>query len=361
MIENSKKNIFKQKDWWTKLNWTAIRVNIKTYQEEIIKSSRNGKKRKMHKLMKKLVKSEYAKLYAIYIVTQKNKGKFTPGIDGKIYLSPEDRMSLSREKFNYKNYKFHPIIVKELPKKSFERKNGKIINKNQTRLKSSEKRQIGIMTIKDRIMTKIISFALSARWEPKFDSNIIGFRPGKSIKDAIYGICRELSKGKEFILKADIKDFFNNINHNIILDNLNIFHGIIKRFLNIKVVAKNTVYMKNRGVIQGSPLSPLLSNIALNGMHKIFDTQVIDGKFIEPKSRIFFIRYADDIAILAPSKRIIKKWVLPRLRNLLEKRGLRLNLEKTQIISIKEGFQFLGYHIKQIDNKIIAKSTHIIH
>jgi RNA-directed DNA polymerase len=120
-----------------------MNLRVKKLQEEIFRASKSGNFNKSNDLMKKLVKSESAKLLAIYIITQKNKGKSTPGIDGVTYLTPESRIELKLEK-------------------------------NKTRA-------LGIMTIKDRVMAKIISFALMAKWEALFESNVLGFRPGKNL------------------------------------------------------------------------------------------------------------------------------------------------------------------------------------
>lgn len=349
------KKLYKKKNWWQKANWSKIEYDVRKLQEEISKASKMRDSKKLKNLMKSLVKSESAKLLAIYYITHKNKGKYTAGIDGKKYLTLKAKMDLINEKFNYKKYKFKPVVIKEIPKK----KETQEIRKGQsTKIDKSNKyktRSIGIMTLKDRIMAKIISFALMAKWEPLLESNVMGYRSGKSVQDCIYKISIELIKGDKIILDADIKNFFGTIKHKAILDKIKVFRKIIKRILKIKTYEKNKYRKNKKGIVQGNPISPLLSNIALHGMQELFETQLVDGKYIRPKSKVFVIRYADDFIVIAPSKKILENWVMPQLNEFLKKRDLSFNLEKTKITTKNEGFKFLGYYIKQQGNKLVVR------
>ncbi|MFX1259522.1 MAG: reverse transcriptase domain-containing protein [Promethearchaeota archaeon] len=349
---NKSDKIQKEGDWWSNINWAAMEKTVKIFQERISVAIIAGDKKQGEKLMKLLVNSESTKLYAIYCITQKNKGRYTPGIDGKRYLTPEKRMSLSNEDFDYKKYKFQPIVKRYIPKnKKFFKMEHFLKNKNVLS-EPIKTRSLGIMTIKDKVMAKIISFALIAKWETLFESNVMGFRPGRSRQDAINRVCNELKKGDKVILEADIKDFFENVKHKVIMDKIEVFKEIIGNLLKIKIMENKKICKKTKGIVQGNPLSPILANIALHGMQGLFEVKPVKGKQIEQSKKITLIRYGDDFVVIAPSRQILEKRVLPKIRQFLKKRGLSLNNEKTRIVSKKEGFNFLGYTLKE--EKVIS-------
>ena len=211
--------------------------------------------------MKLLVKSESAKLLAIYIIIQKNKGRNTPGIDGKVYLTAEGRMKLSKEDFEYRTYRFQPVLRRYIPKAQ-ENWRGVIRGRKKRNNIKTGKRPLGLMTIKDRVITTNISFALTAKWEARLDPGVMGFRPGRSTQDAIQMIYSELIKGDKVILDADINKFFDNIRHDAILDRLDIFNRAIKQRLKAGIIDNGKKHRTTKGIVQGSPVSPILANIA---------------------------------------------------------------------------------------------------
>ena len=103
-------------NWWSSINWAAVVREVKRLQGRIYSASKRGDVKGARNLMKLLARSEAAKLLAIYRVTQRNKGRITPGIDGKTYLTSEARMKLSQENFNYATYKTQPALRRLIPK-----------------------------------------------------------------------------------------------------------------------------------------------------------------------------------------------------------------------------------------------------
>ena len=291
--------------------------------------------------MKLLVRSESAKLLAIYIITQKNKGRTTPGIDGKVYLTSEDRMELSKEEFNYLTYKFQPVLRRYIPK-ALESWRAEIHGHKKKHNEKTKLRPLGLITIKDRVMTTIISFALTARWEALLDPGVMGFRPGRSTQDAIQLIYSELIKGDKVILDADINKFFDNIKHDAILNRLNVFKRVIKRCLKAGIIEGGKKHGTTKGIVQGSPVSPILANIALYGLQQILRA---DGKAII---------YADDLIVMARTKEAMRR-VVPRMAKFLKERGLNLKREKTRITDKRQGFSFLGFTIEQPRQKLYVK------
>jgi RNA-directed DNA polymerase len=276
--------IYRHNDWWDKINWSQIERDVRRLQGRIYRASKKGDNKRVDNLMKLLVRSETAKLLAIYVITQKNKGKATAGIDGKTYLTSKERMVLSREDFDYRTHKFQPILRRFIPKTQPNWRR-RIYKKNN--YMEADMRPLGIMTIKDRIMATIILFALTAKWEALLEPNVMGFRPGRCTQDAIQRIYLELIRGDKIILDADINKFFDNIRHTAVLNKVKVFRKALYRCLNVRVIEKGKRMKTVKGIVQGSPLSPILANIALNGMQKALGNDIC------------VISYADDLIIIA--------------------------------------------------------------
>jgi len=320
--------IYRREKWWAEINWAAMERSVRQMQSRIFKATRDGDGKRAKHLMKLLARSESAKLLAIYIITQKNSGKVTPGIDGKIYLNAEDRMELSKESFDYRIWKFQPALRRYIPKP----KDPRAPKDTPVKL-----RPLSIMTIKDRVMTTMIAFALNAQWEALLEPNVFGYRPGRCTQDAIQVLFKRLDRRNLIILDGDIRSFFDNVRHDAILPRITCFGTFIRRVLNLGIVEKGCLKRPTTGIMQGNPLSPILANIALHGL----ETEV------EQEYGVFVIRYADDLVVLAPTIGIMESRVIPRLNAFLAKRGLELKEEKTRIVTRREGFNFLGFTIKE--------------
>ena len=332
-------------DWWSRINWAAVEREVKRLQGRIYSASKRGDVKGARNLMKLLARSEIAKLLGIYRVTQRNKGRITPGIDGKTYLTSEARMELSQENFNYATYKVQPALRRLIPKSRWNKTKKTYSKKNKHDTILRKMRPLGLMTIKDRVMMTILSMAIEARWEALFEKNVFGYRLGRCPQDAIKVIHRELSKNSTWILDADIKGFFDNIKHDSIMNHLCCFKTLIRQSLKCGIVSRGKKSPTSRGIIQGNPLSPMLANIALHGMESIF----------KDDRKIILVRFADDFIALAPSARDIKEKVLPPIQQFLSERGLSINREKTRAVTKQQGFDFLGFNISQPRRKLYVR------
>lgn len=328
---------YSQTGWWTSMNWMEVGREVKRLQKRIFKSVREGDNHRAKELMKLLARSESAKLLAIYKITQQNEGRLTPGIDGKVYATADARAGLSREPLSYRSWRFLPALRRYIPK-------GKAPRSKMTP-GPQERRPLSIMTIKDRVLATIISFALEAFWEALIEPNVMGYRMGRCTQDAIQVIVKALSKGNPMVLDADIKSFFDNVEHGVILERVSCFRDVIKRALTAGIVENGIITKTTRGIMQGSPLSPVLANIALHGMESEIET--IPG--------VTLVRYADDLVAIAPTKHLVETEVVPRLERFLAARGLSLKAEKTRIVTKRKGFDFLGFTIGQPRIKLLVK------
>src|SRR6056297_1812901 len=202
---------------------------------------------------------------------------------------------------------------------------------------------------------------LEPEFEYKFHGNSFGFRPQRNTQDAVELIKRNLHGYKEkYILDADLKGFFDNIEHSMILKHFQPrFQCIISKWLTSKIVEGNVCRTPLKGTSQGGVISPLLANVALNG----FDHNFNSHPNLAPndiRRKITTIRFVDDFVVVSESKEI-----LVRIQDLMKKyfntNGLRFNEQKTTIVKRSEGFDFLGFHFIQYPHSYLkvlpAKSS----
>ncbi len=331
---------------WDSLQWDKLKRHVRRLQERIFRATRDKDFVKVKNLQKLLVGSHSARLLAIKRVTQENKGRTTPGIDGQIYITSSRRAELVEEvrQTNIFNYKCKPLRRVYIPKSS------------------GDKRPLGIPTVKDRVKQMLVKLALEPEWEARFEPHSHGFRPGRRCMDAIWQIWNSIRvlgtrRMSEWILDADISGCFDNISHEILLKGIPVFRETVRRWLKSGIIELERYYLTRAGTPQGGIISPLLANIALDGMERLFGAENSKGNYITPShrsgnnKRLNLIRYADDFVVTAPSREIIIDYVLPKLRSFLKERGMELNEAKTKIVYRDEGFDFLGFNIRQYHSR----------
>lgn len=203
-------------------------------------------------------------------------------------------------------------------------------------------RHLGIPAVACRIAQEVIRRLINPIFERKFHNNSFGFRPGRNCHQAIYKVKEYLREGYSYVVDADIKGFFDNIPHKLIMTELsneiadgNIL-GLIERFLKSGVMEEGRFRPTTKGTPQGGVISPLLANIVLNPF---------DHKLEEKGYK--FVRYADDFVILCKTRQQAEE-ALDFTKSILENQmELELSPEKTKIIHVSEGFDFLGFHFNR--------------
>jgi len=207
--------------------------------------------------------------------------------------------------------------------------------------KATKFRPLGIPAVRDRIAQEVLRRLLNRIFEVKFHDHSYGFRPGRNCHQAVEQVLAYRQQGYRWVLDADISGFFDNLSHEAIMRELsqvvadgNILR-LVQKFLRAGVMEGGKVWPTRKGTPQGGVASPLLANIALN---------MLDWHLHERGFR--FVRYADDFVVLCRTEHEAKEalsMIQPLLRDQL---GLELNLEKTVVTSFREGFAFLGFHLK---------------
>jgi len=313
---------------WSSINWKDAQRQVRRLQMRIAKAVKEHRWNKVKALQHLLTHSFNAKLLAVKRVTS-NKGKKTPGVDGVLWKGARAKWraacSLCR-----RGYKALPLRRIYIPKK-----NGK-------------KRPLSIPVMKCRAMQALYKQALAPVAETTADGNSYGFREGRSCADAVQASFNALSKPNSatWVLEADISGCFDNISKEWLLDNIPMDKVILRKWLEAGYVENGINYPSRKGTPQGGIISPTLSNMTLDGLEEVVRSAV------PRRSRVNFVRYADDFIVTGKSKRLLKEKVKPAVEKFLDDRGLALSEEKTIITYITDGFTFLGQTFRKHGRKL---------
>ena len=237
----------------------------------------------------------------------------------------ENNKQIIRQEIENNKYQPENIILKE------------IINYR------GKRRLVSILNIKDKFISKLLLEVLEKYIAPDFSENSFAYQKGKGTTQAILKINKLVEEGNEIVGKIDIKDYFDTINHEKLLkmmQDVKIERRVIElinKFIKCKVDYQYSTYTKTQGIIQGSPLSAILSNIYLDSFDKELD-----------KLNIKYIRYCDDINIFGKDKKEVYSTIKFIEKRLKEQYLLNINHNKTEITNVFYT-KFLGY--KLIKNK----------
>ena len=316
---------------WQSVDWGATQDSVRRLQLRIAKACKEGQKGKVKALQWLLTHSKSAKLLAVRRVTT-NRGKRTPGLDGIVWRTSRQKW-LAANDLNRKGYKASPLRRIYIPKK-----NGK-------------KRPLGIPTMKDRAMQALYLLALEPVTETTADLHSYGFRPFRSTADAIEQCFTLLARrcSPRWVLEADISGCFDNISHDWLLQQALMDRQPLQQWLKSGFVERQSLFPTQSGTPQGGTISPCLANLTLNGLEKAIRESV------GPKRKVNCVRYADDFIVTGDSHEVLSKQVLPAVRCFLSVRGLTLSDEKTRIVPINEGFDFLGFNIRKYREILLIK------
>ena len=322
---------------WDQANWSHMEADVKRLQVRIAKAVREGRWGKVQALQRLLTRSHSGKMLAVKRVTE-NRGKRTPGVDGKIWSSPTARWN-GMMSLRHRGYRAMPLRRVYIPKS-----NGK-------------KRPLGIPCMRCRAMQALWKLALEPVAETLADPNSYGFRPERSTADAIEQCFITLAKraSPEWILEGDIRGCFDNFSHAWFLEHIPMDEDVLRRWLQAGYIEEGTLFATPAGTPQGGIISPVIANMALDGLEAAVYASVGSSKLARSKAQLNVVRYADDFVVTGVSKDVLEFKVLPAVRQFMATRGLELSEEKTRITNIAEGFDFLGQNVRKYDGKLLIK------
>ena len=318
----------KQTDW-NAIDWRRANRTVRNLRRRLFRATQEGNLKRVRSLQKLMLKSYSNRLVSVRRVAQINAGKHTPGVDKLVIKTPAARGRMVDTLAHYTLWKAKPARRVYIPKAN------------------NKWRPLAIPVGIDRCLQSMGKNALEPAWEAKFERISYGFRPGRSCPDAIEKIFElaRPNKNKKWILDADLRGAFDNISHDYLLKAIGPVPGkeLIKQWLKAGYVEQEVFHATESGTPQGGVVSPLLATIALHGMEEALGvTSDSQGHL---RSNRAVVRYADDFLWFCKTREDAE-CVQSILEDWLKERGLTLSPEKTRIVHLTEGFDFLGFNIR---------------
>ena len=327
---------------WHAINWRHVHQTVCRLQARIVKAVQDGRWGKVQTLQHLLPHSFSGKVLAVRRVTE-NQGKWTPGVDRVTWKTPEQKAAAIGT-LRQRGYWPQPLRRVYIAKS-----NGK-------------RRGLGIPCMIDRAMQALYLLALDPVAETQADPNSYGFRTHRAPADAIEPCFIALAKqtSPQWLLEGDIRACFDELSHDWLLAHVPMDLAILHKWLKAGYMERNLLHPTDAGTPQGGICSPVMANMALDGLEArlrtAFPRYVWNGhKQVCPKVNL--IRLADDFVITGATKELLEHDVKPVVEAFLRERGLTLSPEKTVITHIAEGVDFLGQHLRKYHGKLLIKPS----
>jgi RNA-directed DNA polymerase len=295
----------------------------------IAKATQAGQHRKAQALQWVLTHSRSAKLLAVHRVTT-NRGAKTPGVDNVLWRTDRQKLQAA---FNLKRHGYRPRPLRRhyLPKP-----NGKL-------------RPLSIPTLHDRAMQALYALALAPIAETLADPNSYGFREGRRCADAREQCFTVLARktSAPWVLEGDIRACFDEISHEWLLQHVPMDKRMLRAWLQAGYWEKDQLFPTTAGTPQVGLISPLLANLALDGMGQAVRAGT------KASDKVHFVRYADDFVVTGATRELLEQKVKPALTAFLHPRGLELSEQKTVLSHVQKGFDFLGHTLRKYEDKLL--------
>jgi RNA-directed DNA polymerase len=314
---------------WHQINWRQAERNVRRLQARIAQATQAGKWGRVKALQHLLTHSLSGKALAVRRVTE-NTGKRTPGVDGEIWKTPEQKTTAIGT-LHQRGY--HPQPLRRV---YIAKSNG-------------AQRPLSIPTMRDRAMQALYLLALDPVAETTADPNSYGFRPARSAADAIEACFIALCQNDraEWILEGDIRSCFDRISHEWLVAHIPLEKTILKKWLKAGYLERSRFHPTEEGTPQGGIISPAIAKMTLDGLERLLSSHFSKTSREGRKAKVNLIRYADDFCVTGSSKELLEQEVKPLVEQFMRERGLELSAEKTVITHIEDGFDFLGQTVRK--------------
>ncbi len=328
---------------WHAVDWRAAEEDVRRLRQRIFTASQAGDLKRVRNLQKLMLRSRSNTLVSVRRVTEVNAGRMTAGVDGKVVLTPEDRADLA----GWLQHQTEPWTARPVRRVYIPKANGK-------------QRPLGIPVIADRVQQARVSSALEPEWEARFEPRSYGFRPGRGCHDAIeaiYQVSKGSSPARQWVLDADLAAAFDRIDHDHLLRQVGTFPAreLIAGWLKAGVIENGRLTPTGEGTPQGGVVSPLLLNVAPHGMETAagvrYQRAGSDAAATAAGSPVL-IRYADDLVAFCHTRHEAEQ-VKAQLAAWLAPRGLAFNEDKTRIVTLGQGFDFLGFNVRRYRGRLL--------
>ena len=334
---------------WHGIDWDQAERDVRRLRQRIFAASQAGDLEKVRNLQRLMLRSRANALVSVRRVTEVNAGRETPGIDGRVVLMASQKAGLADWcQRRSRLWTARPVRRVLIPKPG-----------------SAKKRALGIPVIADRALQAMTVSALEPEWEARFEPKSYGFRPGRGCHDAIAAIFWTMAGSRtrrRWALDADLKAAFDHADHDHILRQLGTFPARerIAGWLKAGVIEDGRLAPTEAGTPQGGVISPLIFNVVLHGMEEAAGAAYRWNPYRETESAVpgtpVLVRYADDLVALCDSREQAEQ-VKTRLEPWLAARGLAFNEEKTRVVHLGEGFDFLGFNVRRYGQKLLIKPS----
>ena len=325
---------------WHSINWKKVWRTVRRLQARIVKAVAEGRWNKVKALVYLLTHSFGGRALAILRVVS-NSGAKTAGVDGILWNTPEAKSAAFRTLRRH-GYRPQPLRRVYIPKSN------------------GQQRGLGIPTMTDRAMQALYLLGLDPIAESQADGHSYGFRRERRCADALQQVHVLLSHrhGPEWILEGDIKACFDRISHDWLLTHVPMDQTLLRQWLKAGFLEKQAWLATMEGTPQGGTISPVLANLALDGLQRLLTEHFASTPKGQGKSKVHLVRYADDFLITGTSKELLRDQVQPLVAHFLKERGLELSHEKTRITHVEDGFDFLAQNVRRYRcGKVLTKPS----
>lgn len=306
---------------WQAIDWDRLNESLLSLQQDLAYAAYNREWEKIERLQGRIISSWAAKALAVRFVSDKKKA---PGVDGVTWETPAQKVRAAMF-LSPRGYRPLPYLYRELE------------GRGKTRVNL-------IPAMRDKAMLVLYSYALDPVAESTADKQSFFARKGRSPLDAHAYLCRALSgpDAPEWVVVTDIQTFYGTVAHSWLLQNIPMDKTMLRKFLKAGMVKDSELFPTEKGMSMATSLSPILGNMMLDGLQSyIYDRLYPHGGVDYLNGSL--TRLCDDIVITARSEKD-GYMILQAVSEFLADRGLKPHPDKTKVVSIRKGFDFIGRH-----------------